>query len=306
MTYPVDIGFDVGGTSTRLLAQVHTSNTPLARDGPGANPQRIGIEAAAHRLARLIKEVLPTADAVPRCIVAGVAGAGRPADQHALSDALKKALGTTPPPTIAITHDAALTLDAAVGNEPGIVIIAGTGSVVLGRMTSGERVRAGGWGFLLGDEGSGYALGLSGLRSVARAFDGGAQTQLTRLLREEYQVATPEDLIDTVYADDWPIQNVARLVLRAADAGDAVATQLLRDQTHQLASQAERVASRAAISTGRIVLWGGLTREPTYSNSLTRALFDLLPDARISALCRTPVEEALRQAIARSEASGRF
>jgi N-acetylglucosamine kinase-like BadF-type ATPase len=262
------------------------------------------VDEAAHRLARLIDDVMPSEDAVPRSIVAGVAGAGRAADQHALADALSTALGTTPSPIIHITHDAALTLDAAVGNDPGIVIIAGTGSVVLGQTTDGELVRVGGWGFLLGDEGSGYALGLIGLRAVARAFDGGPPTRLTDLLRQEYGIATPEDLIDTVYADDWPIQDVARLVLQAVDAGDAVATRLLADQTRQLAGQAGRVASLAAIPTARIVLWGGLTREATYCDALATALFDLLPDARLSTLCRAPVEEALYQAVARGQASG--
>ncbi|NBC18338.1 MAG: N-acetylglucosamine kinase, partial [Bacteroidetes bacterium] len=75
MTVPVDIGLDVGGTSTRLLAQTDAADAPLARKGPGANPQRVGVDEAAHRLARLIDDVMPSEDAVPRSIVAGVAGA---------------------------------------------------------------------------------------------------------------------------------------------------------------------------------------------------------------------------------------
>jgi N-acetylglucosamine kinase-like BadF-type ATPase len=298
MSLPLFIGLDVGGTSTRVLALTRDGSTPIATKGPGANPQRIGVAAAAQQMARLIEEIMHGSDVHPHAIVAGVAGAGRPDDQRALADALLDALGLSPPPVIHLTHDAALTLDAALGPTPGLVIIAGTGSVVLGRPSGGNLVRAGGWGYLLGDEGSGHVLGLEGLRAVARAFDGGPSTVLSRVLREEYDIEQPQDLIDAVYGEAWPVQDIARLVLLAVEQGDDVATTILTEQTQQLAGQAAHVASEIGRAAPTIVLWGGLTREPTYSRVLAQALHDVLPASRLSALSRAPVEEALDQALA--------
>jgi len=297
------IGMDVGGTSTRLLARTSENPARIEREGPGANPQRVGVEVAADHLAQVILNAAAYAKATPAVVVAGIAGAGRPEDQQALTEALIGALGTPSPPAIHITHDAALTLDAAFGTAPGIVVVAGTGSVVLGRTATGDPVRAGGWGYLLGDEGSGYALGLEGLRAVCQVFDGGPETTLSALVRQHHGIASPHDLIEAVYSSDWPVQDVARLVLKAADAGDPVATHLLHQQTHMLAQQAVLVAEKVELSEPSVILWGGLTRAATYCTSLSDALLDVLPDARISALSRTPVEEALQQAVALGHAS---
>ena len=93
-----------------------------------------------------------------------------------------------------------IALVAGVGDEPGVVIVAGTGSIAYGRNARGEAARAGGWGYVLGDEGSGYWIGRLALRAVVRQADGrGAATALTPRMLAHFGVSRPQDLIHEVY-----------------------------------------------------------------------------------------------------------
>src|SRR5207247_10758037 len=95
---------------------------------------------------------------------------------------------------VVIENDAVASLVGGIGRRVGVVTVAGTGSIAFGMNARGERRRAGGWGYLLGDEGSGYAIRLAGLRAVCRAHDGrGSATALTTLVGREYELASPPD-----------------------------------------------------------------------------------------------------------------
>ena len=297
------MGLDVGGTSSSLLAQTKPAGgAPSAHSAPGANPQRVGMAAAAATLARLIREAARRyPDAVLHAVVAGIAGVGGDDERRALRAALHEALGDYTPPHLLIKHDAALTLDAALGEQPGIVVIAGTGSVVLGQTADGDHTRAGGWGYLLGDEGSGYVLALEGLRAVARAFDGGPATLLQPLLAERHGLTTPRALIDAVYGDTWEVQDAVGFVLRAAEADDTIAREILTTQTRLLAEQVARVADRIDLALPRVMLWGGLMKEPTYRDALENAVRHLISGCRLGTPPKTPVEAALQQALSFAE-----
>src|SRR5262249_43297302 len=130
----------------------------------------------------------------------------------------------------------------------GIVIIAGTGSIVYGRNAAGEAARAGGWGHMIGDEGSGYWIGREALAAVMRAGDGrGPATDLTAEILSHFAGDDLSRLPRIVYDRGTPraaVAEVGPIVQRMADAGDAVATRILERAADELVLAAESVASR--------------------------------------------------------------
>ena len=292
------IGLDVGGSSTELLARSSNGADEVYLKGPGANVQRAGTEASAQIAADLIQQALqqhPQAKLASVC--AGMAGAGRPEDQDAIVGHFRRLLAehlsTKPPVCIRVVHDALIALEAAFKGGSGLIIIAGTGSAILGRTASGALERAGGWGYLLGDEGSGYDLGLAGLRAVADAFDGGPVTRLKAQLADRHGIDSRDGLIRRVYREEWPVQNAAPLVVEAAAAGDAVAQSIIDTETDALSRQVEWLLNRGNDIEPRIALLGGLVQEDFYANALSEALQRRLPGWTIRKLKRRPVEGAL-------------
>lgn len=297
MSRPLCIGLDVGGSKTELLASRSGDDERIRLTGPGANIQRIGIEASAHTLADLIQRALRQY-AAPQLasVCAGIAGAGRASDQDALGQHLLTLLDLSPAPHVQIVHDAQIALEAAFNEGSGMIVIVGTGSVVFARTQDGTLMRTGGWGYLLGDEGSGFALGQSGLRAVAHAIDGGPPTMLQQQVADQYGLDTRDQLIHQVYQHDWPMQDVAPLVIEAALDGDAVARQIVEDQTDQLTCQVEWLIGRCDETEPRIALMGGLIRETHYASVLQQTLRERLPNWSVQTLDQRPVVGALRLA----------
>jgi N-acetylglucosamine kinase-like BadF-type ATPase len=132
-----------------------------------------------------------------------------------------------------------LLLAAGTPDNWGLAIVAGTGSIAVGRAADGRRARAGGWGYLLGDEGSGYQITLAALQAMTQAADGcRPATALTEVVLQHLQLETPQALIQTVYRNDWDrarLASLAPLVFAAADVGDAIARDIVADAAQQLA-----------------------------------------------------------------------
>jgi N-acetylglucosamine kinase-like BadF-type ATPase len=147
-----------------------------------------------------------------------------------------------------VDTDARIALTGAVGFSPGVVIIAGTGSVAFGRNASGDESRAGGWGPTIGDEGSGFWIAREGLSAIVRAHDGrGFATGMTALLCEDYDMCSPDDLPRFVYATTTHTDDIARygkLVIEAAQAGDEVARDILSRAGSELAECVLAVARK--------------------------------------------------------------
>ena len=295
---PLLVGLDVGASTTRLRAQCPGSGDRVERRGPGANPNQTGLDQTATILVNLIEEAIaacPTVDCLAVC--AGVAGAGRESEQARLATALRRAL-TGPERTVhvEVVPDAVIALDAAYDEGSGIVVIAGTGSMVLGRTPDGTLRRAGGWGRALGDDGSGYALGRAGLRAVAAAVDGGPDTALRPRLRDKFGIDDRDSLLDAVYQSDLDVASVAPLVLDAAANGDTIATDCLATQVARLADQVGWLLARDTALPPRLTLAGGLTQNDHYVHHLRRALADRVPDVAVERLRDEPVAGALRRA----------
>ena len=161
-------------------------------------------------------------------------------------------------------HDAEIALLGGTGGGPGIIVIAGTGSVASGMNRSGRYARAGGWGYILGDEGSAYDIGRRGLVAVLRAYDGrGRKTALTEKLLKALGVSNPEEMLRRVYVDKMGVTGIAALaahVTEAAAEGDPVALDIVRSAAESLAELAIAVGARLGMLSEhvRIVTVGGV------------------------------------------------
>jgi N-acetylglucosamine kinase len=147
--------------------------------------------------------------------------------------------GILPADVVVVTDDAAIALAGATAGEPGIVTIAGTGSIAFGRNADRRTARTGGWGYIFGDEGSGFDIARQALRAALRAEEGwGPPTALMRTLLDATGSADANGALHRFYTPDWPRSRVAALaplVDEAAVAGDAVACDILHNAAQQLA-----------------------------------------------------------------------
>lgn len=239
---PLYVGVDGGATRSRTVALDRDGREAGRVEGPACLVSARDPAAAAARVADGVRELaahvgvrLPVAR-----LVAGLAGAGRSETSAAVREAL---LGHGVAASVEVLSDGAIALEDAFGAGPGILVVGGTGSLALGRAADGREARAGGWGATLGDEGSGWWLGLHALRAVARAADGrGRPTALTGLLLPHLGLEAPERMIRWVEgATKRDVASLAPLVLQAAAAGDPAARRLAATAARDLARAAHAV-----------------------------------------------------------------
>src|SRR4029079_16389092 len=222
------LGIDAGGTKTVCLLADQRGTILSEGRGPGANLHAAGELAVEKGLHEGMQEALVERDITPAAICLGIAGVDRE-DEARTVRAIMRRIGYKS--RVLVVNDALIGLVAGARDKLGIAINAGTGSIVYGRNASFEAARAGGWGHMIGDEGSGYWIGRESLAAVMRAFDGrGPATALTADLLAHVEVDDESRLPGIVYDRALPRMTVATLgpiVQHAASAGDAVATRIL-------------------------------------------------------------------------------
>jgi N-acetylglucosamine kinase-like BadF-type ATPase len=296
------LGIDAGGTKT--VCQLADDNGEVlaeARRG-GANLQAVGELEVEKVLHDVMEEAIGDLDVRPAAICVGVAGVDRPDDARVMREIMKR-IGYKA--RVLIVNDALVALEAGAPGLPGVVLVAGTGSIAYGRNAHNQSARAGGWGYVLGDEGSGYWIGRAALRAVLREADRrGPATQLTGLLLHYYGVTRAQDLIAQVYQGALrpaAIASLAQCVQGAFSDGDAVAIGILRDAADQLESSAMSVARRLELIGAEFpfVLSGGIFRAvPWLEEELTRRLPLGSPHAHATLLKVEPAGGAVRLALA--------
>ncbi|MFH0988947.1 MAG: BadF/BadG/BcrA/BcrD ATPase family protein [bacterium] len=234
------IGMDGGGTKT-IAALSDEHGTVLAAETLGpSNFQIIGVEKAAQVLVNLIlrcakQERCEIKDI--RSVVAGLTGAGRDVDEERMRKGFLKELRKSgiSLKNVAIESDARIALEGAFKGNPGIILIAGTGSIAFGKDGKGTIHRTGGWGRILGDEGSGYTLGREALNAVTKHLDGrGASTILTGMVSRKFKLSDQVSIIHAVYRDFFDIASIAPLVIKAAEQHDVIAARILNNAVSDL------------------------------------------------------------------------
>jgi len=229
------LGVDGGQSSTTAL--IGDESGHLVGAGRGGPCNHVSSDQARARfldtVGSCIRSACRQADIEPRFDSAVLGFSGGPADKESLVHELIETRH------VLVSHDALTALVGACGGEPGIVTIAGTGSIAFGRNAKGATARAGGWGYIFGDEGGAFDIVRQALRAALRQDEGwGAETSLRDALLEETGAKDADDLMHHFYSPDYPRSRVAtlsKIVDREAIEGDAVAEQVLRDAAAHLA-----------------------------------------------------------------------
>jgi len=296
------LGIDAGGTKTVCQLATDRGEVLAETRRGGANLQAAGELEVEKVLHDVMEEAIGDRDIAPAAICLGIAGVDRPDDARVVRGIMKR-IGHKA--RILVVNDALVALEAGAPEQPAVVVIAGTGSISYGRNARKEAARAGGWGYVLGDEGSGYWIGRAALRAVLREADRrGPQTQLTSLLLKHFGVDRAQDLIHEVYHGTLrptSIASLAQSVQTAFRSGDSVAIGILRTAADELESSALSVARRLDLfgTEFPFVLAGGMFKAvPWLHDELERRLSLASPGSRIILLEVEPAVGAVRLALA--------
>ncbi len=251
-------GVDGGGTRVRAVVTDSVGKILSRAEGRGSVATASGPETTVRAVVNAVTRAMKSAGQSDplTSLWAGLAGVGDPDVRDAVRHGL---LASGLSNSVEVGSDARAAHYAAFGEAPGVLLIAGTGSVGWARGVDGSMTRAGGWGGSLGDEGSGYKIGIEGLVAVLRAHDGrGPDTSLTSTLLESCNLSDPRRLVAWVdLASKRDVAALAPHVLSAADGGDAVAVEI-RDRA---LAQLLEIVSTLATPGDSVHLSGGLAGE---------------------------------------------
>jgi N-acetylglucosamine kinase-like BadF-type ATPase len=255
---PYVLGVDGGGTKTRaVVADSRGRVLGEGHAGP-SNPLRVGVNDSTKAVREAVERACLDAGVRRQDLSAaevGLAGGKREDIRERMRAALSAELGIE---SLEVVTDADIALYGATEGKPGLVVIAGTGSICCGVNARGRRACAGGWGPVAGDEGSGSWIARRALQSVARASDGrGRKTSLTEAAREYFKVERAEDLSTAVYAPNMTNNRIAgfgRYVIEAAKRRDVVARAILDEAGRELACAASAVVKKLKMERERFQL----------------------------------------------------
>jgi N-acetylglucosamine kinase-like BadF-type ATPase len=295
------MGIDAGGTKTVCLLADEKGSILAEARGPGANLQAAGELGVENVLHQVMEEALTAGDHLPSVIAIGMAGVDRENDLAVVRRIMRR-IGFKA--RTIIVNDALIALLAGAGHEPGIVVLAGTGSIAYGRTLDGRATRAGGWGYVLGDEGSGYWIGRRALRAVVREADGRSPvTALTPRLLRHFGVTRAQGLVEIVYDRNLRPSEIAALaphVQEAARESDVVAQGILADAADELVAAGASVMRRLdmADASFTFVLGGGIFKAvPWLWAEMPGRLTQLAPKATVVHLTVEPAMGSVRLAL---------
>lgn len=245
------LGIDGGGTKTQAIV-TDADFTILGKgDSGAANPIRVGFDEAVKNIENAVDLALkdakiPIDEIAAACF--GIAGISHPTHYHKMKDKLDRKFGIE---NLDLVTDARIALTGALDGKPGVIVIAGTGSIAFGINEAGEEARAGGWGPTFSDEGSGYDIARHALKAITASSDGRSQeTLLTEMIYRELGIKNVGDLPSVIYTDEAKparIAELAEVVAEAAEQGDLVAREILERAGIELGKMAIAVIERLGI-----------------------------------------------------------
>ena len=297
------IGIDGGGSKTHAIVADETGNSLGEATGHGSAVKPGEEEASADVIAQAVQDALEKAkmtDVTPRVVCVGVAGVGREQARQALSEVLGSRNIAN---DIVVQTDFSIALEDAFGEGPGVLLIAGTGSAAFGRSPAGTTGRCGGWGPIIGDEGSGTWIGRRALSIVSAAADGReSQTALTGAILTAAEVNEVMDLIPwAAAATREQIASLAPVVFTTAEGGDLRANAVVSLAVEELMLHIRALAQqlfgdeRAAVP---VALAGGLMSKGTMLRKrLEHRLRAAVPGAQVKPGQIVPARGAVRSAL---------
>ena len=302
------LGVDGGGTNCRASVANDAGETLGEGQAEAANFLRVGLERAVSHIKKAVHQACKQAGIEPSQITAaciGLAGVSHPDHNRQMLGALKEAL---PIKDIMLETDARVALAGATGNQPGVVIIAGTGSIACGINVRGRFARSGGWGPIMGDEGSGNYIGRRALEAVMMAYDyRGEPTSMMDPVLKHFGVASPPELATVIYDSSskekgevqGKIAQLSRIAVTAAQAGDKVAQAIIFAAAEELAKTAVAVIEQLRMEQDafRVAYVGGVFEAgEMVLKPLREAIQNIAPAAEIVPPLDPPVIGAVKMA----------
>src|SRR4051812_10602026 len=300
---PYVLGVDGGGTKTRAIVADSLGRVLGEGHAGPSNPLRVGVSDSTKAVREAVERACVEAGVRRHDLSAaevGLAGVKREDIRERMRAALSAELGVEP---LEVVTDADIALYGATEGRPGLVVIAGTGSICCGVNARGRKACAGGWGPVAGDEGSGSWIARRALNAVARANDGrGRKTSLTEAARDYFKVERAEDLSTAVYAPNMTNNRIAgfgRNVIDAAKRRDVVAREILDEAGHELARAASAVVKKLKMERERFQLayvGGVFAAGNLMLERLREELERVAPRAFLAPPVLSPAEAAARMA----------
>jgi glucosamine kinase len=298
------VGVDGGGSKTRVVVADEQGREIVSVEGPGSVVRPPGgADHSADVVAACVRDALAAANmthVVPKVLCVGVAGVGREPEREAFWQALAaRELAED----VVVHTDAAVALDDAFGDGAGILLVAGTGSIAFGRGPDGTFSRCGGWGPVIGDEGSGAWIGRRALNVAAASADGREpESALVNALLTAIEADDPTAMIAwAAKAAPADFARLAPVVLQVAATGDLRANSLLSMAVEELVIHVRTLARRLFVderAAAPVALAGGLlTRGSPLRRRVEHRLKSAVPGAQVRAEDVDPARGAVRGAL---------
>lgn len=299
----VVIGVDAGGTHTRVMVADESGASLATAEGVAGAVRPGHAEASADVIAETVRSalaLLSESSPEPKLLCVGAAGVGRDDERAALWQALS---AREIADDVLVHTDAMIALDDAFGEGPGILVMAGTGSIAYGRGPTGAFARCGGWGPVCGDEGSGAWLGRRALSVVTAAHDGREpETALTPAILDALELSDVGELIPwAASASPATLATLAPVVLAAAQHGDLRANSLVTMAAEELVLHARTLARQLFVderAAAALALGGGLLgKQSVLRKRFLGRLKTAVPGAVVREDDVVPVRGAVRAAL---------
>lgn len=298
------LGIDGGGTKTLAMAADESGQILAQRETTATNPNVVGFDKAAKAIAQLVTDCAEEVRCEVgefRSIAMGIAGAGRDHDRKRLRDeVLSQLKGQTP--SIEIDTDARIALEGAFDGGPGVVLIAGTGSIVVGKTQRNDILGVGGWGRILGDEGSGYHIGREALVAVTQHYDKRSDAgKLKDVFARKFHWDSRDQIIAAIYRENFDIASLAPVVIEAAANNDIVSQRIIQRAATLLAEQAGVIVRQMGIlrKIGLVMVGGLVQPGSVYANVLQMKLMKSLPQVEVRQQLHPPAYGAVLLALER-------
>lgn len=286
------LAVDGGGTKCRAMLSTKEGYVLASAQSGSCNYQSVGLDMAMKNIRDAISKVVQVAGQPPtlKSAVFGLAGIDTEKDHRIVRGAIDKALAQLGliSKEIIVDNDGMITLLGAIGCEDGVLVMAGTGSIACGTTQQGRQVRVGGWGHILDDAGSGYAIGKAALTHVMYVYDGrDPQSGLVKAVLDKLVLAGPEEMMNWTYSQHYTVDKVAALapvICRLAEEGDWKALDILLKASQSLKQLSMAVIDRLGLGklSFKLMLSGGLLQNvPILRNELVKSIKEDCPHASI-------------------------
>lgn len=278
------LGIDAGGSRSTIIAVDEQNELINKVTGPSIHAGRLKPSESAKRVARLVAEILSDLDqASPVGLGVGLAGAGRSSIQKQVTNELERQLPSIP---LIVASDAETSYFATFKDEPGILIICGTGSIAMGKDGEGWK-RSGGYGYQIGDPGSGYQLGQKLLFHACEHYSLHDQFPLPLAL-EDRELKTLEQLLDFLYVEKQSPAKFAPHFLQSVKDGNKELESILDRELELLTLQVKTLTQKIVNFSGKISMSGGIASDEMFREKLKSHLRNVIPEIKWAEWVKEP------------------